>query len=31
MSSLLYAHLIVIQIYAGAEQELQQRGLERPI
>jgi hypothetical protein len=31
MSSLLYAHLIVMQIYAGAEQELQQRGLERPI
>ena len=31
MSSLLYAHLIVIQIYAGAEQELLQRGLERPL
>jgi hypothetical protein len=31
MSSLLYAHLIVIQIYAGAEHELQQRGLERPL
>lgn len=31
MSSLLYAHLIVMQIYAGAEHELQQRGLERPL
>ncbi len=31
MSSLLYAHLIVMQIYAGAERELQQRGLERPL
>jgi hypothetical protein len=29
MSALLYAHLIVAQIYAGAERELQERGLER--
>jgi Protein of unknown function (DUF4013) len=29
MSALLYAHILVIQIYAGAEAELQKRGLER--
>lgn len=31
MSALLYAHLVVLQIYAGAEQELRERNLERPI
>ncbi len=29
MSALLYAHLLVIQVYAGAEAELQRRGVER--
>lgn len=28
-SALLYAHLVVAQIYAGAERELRERGLER--
>jgi hypothetical protein len=30
-SAILYAHLVTIQIYAGAEHELRGRGLERPI
>ena len=28
-SALVYAHLIVLQIYAGAEQQLRERGIER--